>query len=411
MIDIKNPNIPIMSDEGLEKIMLLYNYLYNNGIYKPKEYIVNLIKLSTDYNSTEYNKNEYDAHTTEYSIEVLFSLLQAMKEDIENYGLNEYINRIKKQCVGNLNKYMTYAYIYKAINCPKEIIKEYILTGKINELPEFIQYLYNQNKITEEHNGNINTIPYVTDKYTNDPEQYGQGRKVFRVYLNNPIGKSGLDFYLLFVNKLIEKRIPFENKFCYNENPERKDKSIFYFATDYLNDVMKILDDIDNERPDLTSKFGTPPTVCAQSTYYAISHVGTKPARTYNMFFNDVIYYAYLIYFCKKLLLFGSISADMTEEERIIVKKYYQGVLNYEVFNEIKNHTIPSSSMDMIENIIKKYSNQFKIPIVPNDFRPIIQQVASVILYGDLDHKEYPICFNENFYDDDPFVKSKKHNS
>ena len=73
---------------------------------------------------------------------------------------------------------------------------------------------------------------------------------------------------------------------------------------------------------------------------------------------------------------------------------------------DINNPNIPLMSDDGIGQIISKYSTQFKIAIQPKDYRNILKQVVSVRVYGDLDHIDYPICFNETFYV--PLTPSKK---
>lgn len=124
------------------------------------------------------------------------------------------------------------------------------------------------------------------------------------------------------------------------------------------------------------------------------------------MFVNDVTSCAYFIYFCKQLLIHGAVFFTLTKEEKEFVRKYAQGVLNQSVFNEIiTNNSVFSDPM--IGQIISKYSNRFKVAIQPNDYKNVLKKVVSVRLYGDLDHIDCPMCFNESFYDVQPISSMK----
>lgn len=72
--------------------------------------------------------------------------------------------------------------------------------------------------------------------------------------------------------------------------------------------------------------------------------------------------------------------------------------MDEEIKNEIINMAVPTSS-PLIKQIVSKYGNKFKITINPKDYKNILKRVASLKMYGDLEHIDYPICFNENFYD------------
>jgi len=412
MFDINNPNIPLINDEGLEQIMLIYKSLYDKGKhYLPAAaYIANIVKLSTDHNPIRSNIEEFYVLRKYCCIQEICSLINAMKEDIEIYGLEEFIGKKKKQSDSpDFLSCLNVTDISDAIQYPKEMIKENIEKDEISKLPKLIKFLYEENSIIDERHAGISTLPYIIHKEVFDSEHNNQGRKRFRVYINNPLGKSGVEFYLIFIKKLIEQRIPYSVKFNYNKLEDRKDKSIFYFPIEYLNAVTKILDDIYIEYPELISNFGTPPTACAQTSYYGISHTGAsihQKMRTYNMFVNDVTSCAYFIYFCKQLLIHGSVFFTLTEKEKTVVRKYAQGVLNESVFNEIIN----SGSVfqePLISQIISKYSSQFKIAIQTKDYGNILKRVVSVRMYGDLNHIDHPMCFNESFYDVPP-ISSKK---
>ena len=266
MIDIKNPNIPLMSEEGLTQIMLVYKILYEKGKYylPSTAYIANMVNLSTDHNPVDNNIEEFYALKKQCTIQEICSLLKAMKEDIESYGLEDFINKKRKQ--SNLPTFLSCLNeidINSAVQYSEDMIKENVENNEINKLPKLIKFLYEEYiGIDEKHTG-INTLPFVINKDVFDSDHNEQGRKRFRVYINNPLGKSGVDFYLIFIKRLIEQRIPYTCKFNYNKSEERKDKSIFYFPIEYLNEVNKILDDIYTEYPDLISKFGTPMTACA----------------------------------------------------------------------------------------------------------------------------------------------------
>ena len=403
MINLEEFNVPIMSDEGLTKVIEVYKKLYESGTYylHSQKYIGNIVALSDSKIPDEYDKNIVDDINLkrQCSIRIIIALLNAIKEDIYNNGIENYINNLKIQGYkpeGILNVET----IYKAINYPIDILVKNISEGNTEKLPLFIKQLYINNYLNEEVIGLNNEMPFMIDKFNNDPETIGQGKKRFRLYLNNSVSKSGYEFYCIFVEKLIRKRIPYTNKYNYNVKDNlRNDKSIFYFSTDYLQDVIGILDEIEMQYPDITSKFGTPLSICAQKSYYGISHIGTNGIRkrTYNMHINDVTCMAFFIYFCKQFMLHGEVFHKLTDDEKNIVKKYALGLNNESVVHEITNGMF-NQDYSIICTIIKKYSNKFNYGSNLNDYRNILKRVVSIRMYGDLEHLDIPICYNEAFY-------------
>ena len=414
MIDLNNPNIPIMSDEGIGKIIKYYDSLYKEGKYNGEIYITNAIKLSTDRNPVEENTDHNIEIMNNNRIEITYSLILAMLQDIRTYGIKGYIDKMNSQASEKFRKYLTPSEITKVALCSKEKIARCIKTNNIEELPETIQYIYNKTA-DEDHVGPYFELPYVTCKTSKNLKE--TNIYDFRLYLNNPLGENGLEFYKIFVKKLIKKRVPYDNKFNYNKDSNRKDKSIFYFSMDYLEEVTSALDEMAIEYPELIRKFGTPPTVCATQSYYGIckqpginrlaNNIETKnPLKrsyTYNNYFSQASAFAYFIYYCRQLILHGQIF-KMTPEEQKIVKKYSQGVQNKEVCNEIFKTLHRQAIPDEIKTNILKYSNKFNISLAINDYRGILQAVNSVFTYGDIEHINTPICFNQKFYD----IETKK---
>lgn len=413
--DLENVNIPMMSDEGLLRVMEVYRKLYNQGKSYPNGYITNSVYLSTDRPQPKIKLHEFNNinNITVYYVEMISNLLNAMREDIINYGWSNYITQIQKQS-GNseLMNYLNSKDIAKAINYPKDMLAIKIREGKINELPPLIQFLYNRNMFCDDHIGELETLPFIISKPVTDLEQKRGGRKSFRVYFNNPINKSGFHFNMIFLKKLIEQRIPYDNKYCYNVSADRKDKSIFYFPVDYLNDVTKILDDIQIQYPDLINQFGTPPIASAQHSYYGICHTGASlftRAQTYNGYINGITELSFFIYFCRQLM-YRSIFATMSKKEQEVVKKYATAAYNKELIDRVilhKKGNINSEESRIKKEIIEKYSNEIDYPLQPKDYRTILKQIASLSMYGDLLHTDVPICFNESFYDT-PFGDEKK---
>jgi hypothetical protein len=414
MIDLNNPNVPLMTEEGLTKTMLLYQKLYKEGRYylPAGAYVANLIGLSAERDPIGNNIEEFKALTEDCAIKEIVLLIDAMKEDINTYGLEAFIKEKRRQSNSKeLLPCLNTVDILAAMRYPKDMIKVNIERKAIHRLPKLIQYLYGEYKTIDDQHSGINKLPYIINKEVFDGEHDGQGRPRFRVYLNNPLGKSGVVFLQIFIKRLIEQRIPYNYKFNYNTQVERKDKSIFYFPIEYLNEVTQILDGIYIEYPELISQFGSPDVACAQSSYYGISHIGASLAvskRTYNMYVNDITSMAYFIYFCKQLKMHGPVYITLTDEEKALVGKYSQGVNNEEVFDEIIHAGSSfSKNATLIRQIISKCGGKFKVYIQTHDYGLILKQVASVRMYGDLDHIDYPICFNETFYGNSPNSKKK----
>ena len=101
MINLEEFNVPIMSDEGLTKVIEIYKKLYESGTYylPSQGYIGNIVSLSDSKIPDEYDKNIVNDINLkrQCSIRIIIALLNAIKEDIYNNGIENYINNLKIQ--------------------------------------------------------------------------------------------------------------------------------------------------------------------------------------------------------------------------------------------------------------------------------------------------------------------------
>lgn len=396
--------IPGLSDEGVTKTISLYKNLYKEGKIATQgtassRYLHNIINLSTDRKPTE---NDLDFENNKrkiypYQISIMFAFLDAMKEDIEEYGIDEYIKRINNQIL--IPNLFTYEKVYKAIKFPRDIIIKRVSQGKIDSFPDIIKYLYDQSRIIGVNNTYSNRVLFIDRNFDGDIKERMSttGKKMFRLYLNTPIGKSGIEFFHILSNALIKKRIPFGYK--YNENPKYKDKTIMYFPADYIKDVVSILDSIGEKYPEIISKFGTPPFFTAQKSYYGISHGGRR-AQTFSSYATQISVFSFFCCFCRKLKMHETFG-KLTAEEKKIVLKYAQDAMDeslFQLFRLENSISFPKSPLDeasMIYDIVKKYGNSFDYDISIDEYRTTFQRIASASEYGDLDtSKNIPFAFS-----------------
>ena len=412
-MDLNNSGfkIPALEDENIEKIINYYKNLYKKDLwFEPIKYISNLIKINND-KMPDYKTKCKTNINTEYHIEIIMKLLESMLEDYYKYGDIDYFKKINQQNGNNQSSKISklfridnkYQILYLRHEFFLDDIKKRIRNNTIDKLPPIIEYICEERKTCDigDDVTYLNRLPYIEKKINNlEEHNIGKPRRKFRVYLNNPSNKSGLDFLLILSFKLIENRIPYTYKFNYNSGYNRHDRTIFYFPIEYINEVINIFDEIEKENPKLIAEFGTPPFFTAQKSYYGICNNSARNT-TYNTSITDLTALAFFICFCRRLKLENALSSkiSLSKDEINVINDYSSSINNdliyqylcYQNESEYKPITPSLPQYKSISSLVETYGkyiieNIEKNPnknISINEYRETLFDLASAYYYQD----------------------------
>lgn len=200
-------------------------------------------------------------------------------------------------------------------------------------------------------------------------------------------------------------------KGIYETGTETKDRTVLYCYKEHLSESIEILEEIKTENPELIDSFGSPITSALNYSYYGISHRGSqsfsifgKPMFTYNDFVNRVIKLSAISTYAEMIKANKDIYDTLSETDKAELEKYITLDLGFANASELESFIKPiNKNVEFIRNIIQSNSAYFKSCATPAEiqtkFKDKIGLWASLLNFGDLEHKDEQIAFNKEFYE------------
>ena len=204
-----------------------------------------------------------------------------------------------------------------------------------------------------------------------------------RIYINTSDSLNGRLFLYEYIKRCRNYGIDYDMKGLDGVyGCKEKDMTIFYTLLHELPIRIKILDDIEKEKPELVAKFGTPPLGCGRinNSYYGISHIGPYSIKeedteyygfqtclnkvyTYSNYFNYIAEYAY---YCSmaKLIFQTKLQNKIDDEIKPQLKKFTElkEIKKHSNIGYINHYTIDDKTIGYIVNYLS--NNNFKEELV-----------------------------------------------
>lgn len=274
-----------------------------------------------------------------------------------------------------------------------------------------------------EHNGRDPL--YSVEKQMNDREHSSEmsitNAYTKRIYMNIPEGVNKYKFLQLYIQKCVEKNIPFEMKAIVPD--AGLDKTVLYSNDFYLNDHIDIINDIIENNKDIAESIGTPISYGGRvenedgRVFYAIS--SGNPSRiahhTQSSFIESTTNRAFLS-LCAGVIKkyphlidnknfqildiekISSLSALETEEIIEWCKTFKPGKTKTdERSTKLRNDfdKLQVGGIEVINQLIK--SNPEHLTELVDEFRENIKIIASVARFEDKEHIDTPLFLDDCF--------------
>ena len=403
-----NIKIPILQEENIQGI--IDSCIKKDGLNRRHSRTIEPLKYRQPVKGT-LSKEKED------------KLAQNISIDIFKYYCNKCLKILNKnKCdlskpvvsfINNFNNDEIIGYdLIKISKCSNEELLKIINKPCITPYEKFLYAKLKPNKINAER---YDSSFLYKDLKKDDVEEEAYGFNPHyskRIYMNLPQSSSiSYKFAITFIERCIDKDIPFNMKlfgsFSHSEND--LDSTIFYSKNAYFEEHIKILREILNDYPEYKQFIGSPITTAGNiieddnRSYLAISHSGYtayygKCGKTYNDTSDEIINMAYVYSCCK------------------IIKYYYAYFINkldQNTLKEIKvilNNELSTDSIEQLRKIeepvrkaIYEFYNNKKSNYESIDYtlgehiKENITSFSSIINFGDLEHKDYPIYENTGF--------------
>lgn len=370
---LREPNIPIMSDEGL---YALADYIFQRkwmGFEKGPSRRITL------------------ADSKPFTMEEPLSAKD--KKELECKVFKLVVSEMSKDIISN-PRFLTD--LYKKNNEYSKFSRndfiEIVRLVERDQIEEAIstdlgKLIYRLNAdFSQDHIGSTEKLPLSKHK------EKIEDKDQVRIYINSSNGKTATQFLYEYISKCIELGIPYDLKGLNNTQQERADGTVLYVAIKDLDKSIEILKGIN---PEFVKTFGTPLASAHNEDYFAICR--NPGTQTYNLFFDDVSYITF------------------AKATSILLLEKFKGRLNPDqtrILGEL------SDKNAFINDLGVKGSIKSRLVKLLNDFSPYIEQLMSAhkdelvsimreqmnlyssqVNYGDEEHTEYPVCFNKKIYD------------
>ncbi len=385
---LREGTVPMLTDEGLKGVIGLYS---RGDIKVSRE-----LKLSTyEPPKTEQVNKDYDK---KYGKKILSYLLQAIKKEIEEIGIDEYERTVLRQRTFKVEGYGEYIPQKTEVLNVLSMIDEMSI-DEILENSEFARVLLDTNaKFNSDHIGDIDVLPYTpTEQKTEHSSPYD-----YRLYFNPPYGETRSQFITEYIKKCIDRKIPYNMKGFEGSKESKIDSMVFYTHEEYLADVLEILEEIKTERPELVEAMGTPITSGVNyENYYCLAHKGRpKTAHT----FNDIVQYSMswaMSITCAQYLITEKFEELSSED-----KSYLQRYLNFDCADFAGKNRPDKIAVFSYSNF--KFSEFFSQsalaglasnPEFISALRENYLTIQSLYNFKDTEHKNMPPCLSKEFFE------------
>lgn len=387
--------IPIMSEEGLEELTKYCINFYSNPTNS---------KLDPSRNLRLPNSQKADNGTItsdeilKTRCNILFYLLKDLKNQFEISEEKALSNMIKVFH----STVITTEDMKEALNFPASEIENLVMSGNTEKLPHVIKCLYNKfTNLKNEREAKSASVPYDTraHKSTMDHD--------YRIYINTPMGINKYKFLELYTKKCIERHIPFDMKGDRGSEGDRQDKTVLYAHEENLDDVLEILEEIENEIPEVISTFGSPVSSGYNYSYYSLCSCGSR-GNTYNDWFNAISAKAFLCVSGKLMMNDEDFFNSLTQKEKNVVmslsnEKNFKDELCGVNGERLKANASFTSleEQQITSNLLKKFLpmlDEEDIKNMSNIYGKCIGLFCSYNNFGVAKHGDFPICFKERFY-------------
>ena len=262
----------------------------------------------------------------------------------------------------------------------------------------------------------------MCDKSCEEGEEFGLfrgGQLCYskRIYMNLPKNHNvAYRFGELFIKKCIDRRIPFDMKLFGALGSGLLDNTILYSKNAYFKDHIEIIEEIMKEHPEYKQYMGSPIYTAGRvkdrdgECYYALSNGGEchygfarRRAYTYNDLVDFVVNSAYL-YTCMEIIkenfaYFANKFDKKTINEMYSIMNSPKGMETVMAFD--KSFEFNDKVIDEVRKFVdykKETGNdrEVKTKMCLKMYKNI-KDFKSIIIFGDLDHKEVPMYKNKSF--------------
>jgi len=232
-----------------------------------------------------------------------------------------------------------------------------------------------------------------------------------RIYINAPFGEIRYKFIQLYAEKCKERGVACDGKFFHkNADEDSIDNMILYSSHKNINIYLEILEEIKTELPEFAECCGSPIASGLNVSYYALVHSGDN-SPTYNDWFNEISEKAFDVIMAKFIINNDEFYKSLSREQREIIdiisseESLKKAVLLTKnrgtrigglagfgintqatrVFREIVEQFVSTNPTLSQEDIVAGLRNE-------------IETISSLVNFGDVEHKTFPISIKESDY-------------
>ena len=225
-----------------------------------------------------------------------------------------------------------------------------------------------------------------------------------RIYINAPFGPIRYKFILLYAEKCKKRNIPCGAKF-FEKSAESNsvDNMIIYSSHKNIVANLEILEEIREELPEFAESCGSPIASGLNTSYYALTHSGGASV-TWNYFFDNLSSKAFYVAMSKIIANNVEFYKNLTQKEKELInyisdpKALENAIKNTKQLVALNGFMLSPTDELLFKRIVERF-----VEFTPNisedeiiqDLRDAITDIASLINFGDLKHKDLPISLNE----------------
>ena len=383
--------LPIETSDGINKC---YDFLLDtvireeiNHITAMKNSVSRVLRLD-GYKSPDWNEKDTLELSNAIKLDISNHILKSIRATYQEGG----IDAVKQDFPMVKTSGTEWTQI---LTISKPTLEAYINNPEI-PIGDSLKAIIECSNATSEHCGEEYNCPYAV-RHMNGKTSY-QGKRTdgrYRFYLNCPSGNLRRDFLVTYAKKCIDRRIPFDMKGAEIINdgrspePKRADGVIMYIQSDHLEDALEIMQEIDEEKPELTEKFGTPPITTGQMSFFGIAQ--SRREATWNYLFDRVSRWALFKTTLEAMLS----SSKFAEKEKAQIEELLNNLRDND--GEELSKTNPNWSPEMID-YIKNNIKTFDGGSMRTRFNMNLKTLFSKANFGDKKHTNYPFCFSDAFY-------------
>ena len=183
-------------------------------------------------------------------------------------------------------------------------------------------------------------------------------------------------------------------------NNRNQDRTVLYVFEEYLEDSLKILEEIAEENTELVQSFGSPITTGYQYSFFSLCSRGKRTA-TYNMFFDRLSENAFSFTIAQLIIKDSLFMSKLNNQQKEIITML-SNIKSYEAYLSKPGsiNAIKVLTNDIIKDYIKSKDTK---ELINNQtihiFQTSLLSMASYTNFGDYKHTNYPICFNHELFD------------